>query len=116
MLFFAGLLFSALGSACILGFVYFVIEKVSPPPPLVPNSMRIRIPRCILIKISTLYAFSGVLVALSLDQNRVLCHLQDPIKGITLLFSLVYYFFFSRKSKIYVCSKEKNRSKIIINI
>ncbi|KAF7400518.1 hypothetical protein HZH66_005702 [Vespula vulgaris] len=51
---YTGLLFSALGSACILGFVYFVIEKVSPPPPLVPNSMRIRIPRCILIKISTL--------------------------------------------------------------
>ncbi|XP_047351902.1 uncharacterized protein LOC124949974 isoform X1 [Vespa velutina] len=94
---YTGLLFSALGSACILGFVYVVMEKVSPPPPLVPNSMRIRIPRCILIKISTLYALSGILVALSLDQNRVLCHLQDPIKGITLLFSLVYYFFFSRK-------------------
>ncbi|XP_047351908.1 uncharacterized protein LOC124949974 isoform X2 [Vespa velutina] len=55
---YTGLLFSALGSACILGFVYVVMEKVSPPPPLVPNSMRIRIPRCILIKISTLYALS----------------------------------------------------------
>ncbi|XP_020289576.1 uncharacterized protein LOC109857556 isoform X3 [Pseudomyrmex gracilis] len=94
---YTGLLFTALFSACILGVVYFVVDKVSPPPPLVPNSMRVRIPRCGLIKISTVYALSGILVTLSLDQKRVLCHLQDPIKGITLVFSLVYYFFFCRK-------------------
>ncbi|XP_025261758.1 uncharacterized protein LOC105258715 isoform X1 [Camponotus floridanus] len=94
---YTGLLFTALCSACILGMVYFVADKVSPPPPLIPNSMRVRISRCGLIKISTLYALSGILVTLSLDRNRVLCHLQDPIKGITLVFSLVYYFFFCRK-------------------
>ncbi|XP_066600836.1 uncharacterized protein [Prorops nasuta] len=94
---YTGLMFSALGSACLLGVVYFIVERISPPPALIPNSVRIRIPRCTLIKISTLYALSGILVTLSLDQNRVLCHLQDPIKGITLVFSLVYYFFFCRK-------------------
>jgi hypothetical protein len=61
--------------------------------------MRVKIPRCGLIKLSTLYALSGILVSLSLDRNRVLCHLQDPIKSITLVFSLVYYFFFCRKSE-----------------
>ncbi|KAG7212621.1 hypothetical protein KM043_012910 [Ampulex compressa] len=94
---YTGLLFTAFSSACILGIVYFIVERVSPPPALVPNSMRIKIPRCALVKISTLYALAGVLVTLSLDKNRVLCHLQDPIKGITLVFSLVYYFFFCRK-------------------
>ena len=97
----AGLLFTALCSACILGLVYFVVDRVSPPPPLIPNSMRIKIPRCGLIKISTLYALSGILITLSLDRNRVLCHLQDPIKGITLVFSLVYYFFFCQKSECF---------------
>lgn len=95
----AGLLFTALCSACILGMVYFVVDRVSPPPPLIPNSMRVKIPRCGLIKLSTLYALSGILVTLSLDRHRVLCHLQDPIKSITLVFSLVYYFFFCRKSE-----------------
>jgi len=94
-----GLLFTALCSACILGLVYFIVDRVSPPPALIPNSMRVKIPRCGLIKLSTLYALSGILVSLSLDRNRVLCHLQDPIKSITLVFSLVYYFFFCRKSE-----------------
>ena len=99
LVFFQGLLFVAFSAASILGFVHFVAEKVSPPPPLIPNSMRITIPHCSLLKMSAVYAISGILVTLSLDQNRVLCHLQDPIKGITLVFSLVYYFFFCRKSK-----------------
>ncbi|KAL1490387.1 hypothetical protein ABEB36_013094 [Hypothenemus hampei] len=30
------------------------------------------------------------------DRNRVLCHLQDPIKGIVLVIALLYYFFFCR--------------------
>lgn len=61
--------------------------------------MRIRIPRFSLLKISSVYALSGIVVTLCLDRDRVLCHLQDPIKGIALVFSLVYYFFFCRKSK-----------------
>ncbi|KAK0167197.1 hypothetical protein PV327_004626 [Microctonus hyperodae] len=94
---YTGLLFIATLSTIILGFVCLIAEKISPPPALIPNSMRIRIPRCSLVKISCFYALTGILVTLSLDQNRVLCHLQDPIKGITLVFSLVYYFFFCRK-------------------
>ncbi|KAF7987645.1 hypothetical protein HCN44_003508 [Aphidius gifuensis] len=94
---YAGLLFTAFSMTCILGVICFIVEKISPPPALIPNSMRIKIPRCSLVKISVIYAFAGILMNLSLDQNRVLCHLQDPIKGITLVFSLVYYFIFSRK-------------------
>ncbi|XP_034941222.1 uncharacterized protein [Chelonus insularis] len=94
---YTGLLFIAFLSTCILGFIFLVVERISPPPTLVPNSLKIKIPRCSLIKISSFYALAGILVTLSLDQNRVLCHLQDPIKGITLVFSLVYYFFFCRK-------------------
>lgn len=94
---YTGLLFTALSSVCILGAICFIVSRVSPPPALIPNSMRIKIPRCALIKVSTIYALSGILITLALDQDRVLCHLQDPIKGIILVFSLVYYFFFCRK-------------------
>ncbi|XP_074097035.1 uncharacterized protein LOC141526128 [Cotesia typhae] len=94
---YTGLLFIAFLSTCIFGLMTIIGEKVSPPPTLIPNSLKIKIPRCSLVKISCFYALSGILVTLSLDQNRVLCHLQDPIKGITLVFSLVYYFFFCRK-------------------
>jgi hypothetical protein len=38
------------------------------------------------------------LVMLSLERKKVMCHLQDPLKGTVLLFALVYYFFFCRKS------------------
>ncbi|XP_076237116.1 uncharacterized protein LOC143180940 [Calliopsis andreniformis] len=94
---YTGLLFTAFFSTCILGIICFIAGRVSPPPALIPNSMRIKIPRCALLKVSCIYAFSGILATLALDKNRVLCHLQDPIKGITLVFSLVYYFFFCRK-------------------
>lgn len=94
---YTGLLFTALTSTCALGIICFIVARVSPPPALIPNSMRVRIPGCTLLKISSVYALSGILVTLSLDQDRVLCHLQDPIKGVALVFSLVYYFFFCRK-------------------
>ncbi|XP_048269299.1 uncharacterized protein LOC126925938 [Bombus affinis] len=94
---YTGLLFTAFCSAFILGIICFIAGRVSPPPALIPNSMRIKIPRCALLKISLIYALSGIVITLCLDRDRVLCHLQDPIKGITLVFSLVYYFFFCRK-------------------
>ncbi|XP_043271534.1 uncharacterized protein [Venturia canescens] len=94
---YAGLLFISFSAVCILGLAYFVVERISPPPPLVPNSMRVKISRSSLLKMSGIYALAGILGTLPLDQDRVLCHLQDPIKGITLVFSLVYYFFFCRK-------------------
>lgn len=52
-----------------------------------------------MLKIGIIYALSGFMVVYSVDRKRVMCHLQDPIKGIVLVFSLVYYFFFCRKSK-----------------
>ena len=100
----SALLFTAFGSVCILAVVCFVKERVSPSPIPIPCSNRIDIPRNVLLKISLLYATSGILIGLSLDQNRVLCHLQDPIKGIILVFSLIYYFFFCRKSKSIILS------------
>lgn len=98
-LWFLGLLFVALGSVIVLGVICIFAERVSPSPDLVPNSLKVRVPHIALFKISSLYALAGILVTLSLDEERVLCHLQDPIKGIVLVFSLVYYFFFCRKSK-----------------
>lgn len=94
---YTGLLFTAFFSAFILGIVCFIWGRIYPLPALIPNSLRIKIPRCALLKISLIYAFSGIVITLSMDRDRVLCHLQDPIKGITLVFSLVYYFFFCRK-------------------
>lgn len=47
--------------------------------------------------LSAVYFTSGFLTIYSLDRKRVLCHLQDPIKGIVLIFSLLFYFFFCKK-------------------
>ncbi|XP_046424130.1 uncharacterized protein LOC124181530 [Neodiprion fabricii] len=94
---YTGLLFTSISSTLLLGVATFVVGRVSPPPPMVPNSMKVRIPRCSMTKIGAVYALTGIFLTLSLDQNRVLCHVQDPVKAITLFFSLVYYFFFGRK-------------------
>lgn len=50
-----------------------------------------------LLNIGIMYGLSGFMVVYAVDRKRVMCHLQDPIKGIVLVFSLVYYFFFCRK-------------------
>ncbi|XP_048516158.1 uncharacterized protein LOC105691561 isoform X2 [Athalia rosae] len=94
---YTGLLFTSATTVVVLGVLSFVVRRVSPPPAMIPNSMRIRIPRCSMAKIGGVYALTGIFLTLSLDQNRVLCHVQDPVKAITLFFSLVYYFFFCRK-------------------
>ncbi|XP_066143297.1 uncharacterized protein [Euwallacea fornicatus] len=49
-----------------------------------------------LLQIASLYVSFSYLYLYALDRNRVLCHLQDPIKGIVLVFALLYYFFFCR--------------------
>ncbi|XP_065164912.1 uncharacterized protein [Atheta coriaria] len=46
---------------------------------------------------AVLLAASGFLIVYALDKKRVLCHLQDPMKGLLLVFSLIYYFFFCKK-------------------
>ncbi|KAJ8981709.1 hypothetical protein NQ317_003774, partial [Molorchus minor] len=50
-----------------------------------------------LITLSVVYFICAFMIVYALDRKRVLCHLQDPIKGIVLVFSLLYYFFFCRK-------------------
>lgn len=51
------------------------------------------------VQISLVYAVSGFMVIYALDRKRVMCHIQDAIKGTVLVFSLLYYFFFCRKCK-----------------
>lgn len=53
-----------------------------------------------MIIMTFVYFLCGMMIIYSLDRKRVLCHLQDPIKGIVLVFSLLYYFFFCRKCKL----------------
>ncbi|CAG9854085.1 unnamed protein product [Phyllotreta striolata] len=50
-----------------------------------------------LLQLSLVYFSSAFMIIYALDRKRVVCHLQDPIKGIVLVFSLLYYFFFCRK-------------------
>ncbi|KAG5894568.1 hypothetical protein JTB14_021550 [Gonioctena quinquepunctata] len=50
-----------------------------------------------LLQLSVVYFLGGSMIVYALDRKRVICHLQDPIKGIVLVFSLLYYFFFCRK-------------------
>lgn len=50
-----------------------------------------------LIVLSFLYTSSIFLIIYAVDRKRVMCHLQDPMKGTILVFSLLYYFIFCRK-------------------
>lgn len=49
-----------------------------------------------LIKLSGIYLLCGLIYFYATDRNKVVCHLQDPLKGIIVVFSLLYYFFFCR--------------------
>ncbi|XP_021930644.1 uncharacterized protein LOC110835079 isoform X2 [Zootermopsis nevadensis] len=49
------------------------------------------------LRTGVIYGLSCFLVIYSLERKKVVCHLQDPIKMIVLIFSLFYYFFFCRK-------------------
>lgn len=52
-----------------------------------------------LLQLSGVYFICAFFVIYALDRKRVVCHLQDPMKGIVLVFSLLYYFFFCKKCK-----------------
>lgn len=52
-----------------------------------------------LFQLSGVYFVCAFMIVFALDRKRVICHLQDPVKGIVLVFSLLYYFFFCRKCK-----------------
>lgn len=53
-----------------------------------------------ILEFGVLYSLSGFMVVYAVDRKRVLCHIQDPIKGVVLIFSLLYYFFFCKKCKL----------------
>ncbi|XP_017782880.1 PREDICTED: uncharacterized protein LOC108567119 [Nicrophorus vespilloides] len=50
-----------------------------------------------LVATSLIYVSSGFIIIYAVDRKKVMCHLQDPIKGLVLVFSLIYYFFFCKK-------------------
>lgn len=52
-----------------------------------------------LFKVSFLYTLSAFFIIYANSEKKVMCHLQDPIKGIVLVFSLIFYFFFCTKRK-----------------
>lgn len=54
-----------------------------------------------LFRLSCFYAGFVYLYLYAVDRNRVMCHLQDPIKGIILVLALLYYFFFCRNCKLF---------------
>lgn len=52
-----------------------------------------------ILEIGIVYGLSGFMVVYAVDRKRVVCHIQDPVKGVILIFSLLYYFFFCRRCK-----------------
>lgn len=52
-----------------------------------------------LLSLDLVYFMSIFMMIYALDRKRVVCHLQDPVKGVVLVFSLLFYFFFCRKRK-----------------
>ena len=52
-----------------------------------------------LVLASMVYTLAGFMVVYAVDRKRVMCHIQDPVKGLVLVFSLINYFLFSKKSK-----------------
>lgn len=64
-----------------------------------PSIWRCPIELAYVIELSVILGLGTMLIMYALADKRVMCHLQDPIKGILLVFSLMYYFFFCRKCK-----------------
>ncbi|KAF4521051.1 hypothetical protein B566_EDAN008123 [Ephemera danica] len=58
---------------------------------------QVNIPCLRVLRIGVLKGMAGAIVLFSVDRKRVLCHLQDPILGICLAFSLSFYFLFCEK-------------------
>lgn len=54
-----------------------------------------------LVTISSCAGVAGTLCIIC-SYQRVPCHLQDPLKGAALVYSLVFYFFFCRKGMYFL--------------
>lgn len=55
-----------------------------------------------ILKVSFLLSIGSIAIFWFMDGNYVRCHLEDPLKGSCLVFSLFFYYTFSRKSKLYL--------------
>lgn len=95
---FTGLLFSSTTVFLIL-FIACVIAKLFVAKYNVIKIWKLPLRLVDLTKLCVVYTISGFIVVYALDRKRVLCHLQDPIKGTILVFSLFYYFLFCKKRK-----------------
>lgn len=52
-----------------------------------------------LLAATGIYGGSCFFVVFGMGRNKVMCHIQDPLKSLTLVFSLIFYFLFCRKRK-----------------
>ncbi len=62
------------------------------------NGLKLQISLSRLVTISTLCGIAGTICTVC-SYQRVPCHLQDPLKGFTLAFAILFYFFFCKKGK-----------------
>jgi len=52
-----------------------------------------------LLKLSFLFVTGSVIFTWLTDESLVSCHLQDPLKGCAVVFTLLFYFIFAKKRK-----------------
>ncbi|XP_063913507.1 uncharacterized protein LOC135130111 isoform X1 [Zophobas morio] len=64
-----------------------------------------------LFKITLIYFSCAAALAYALDQKRVDCHFQDPMKALVLLFAFLYYFFVCER---FMCLRRIFSTTIII--
>ncbi|XP_022908214.2 uncharacterized protein [Onthophagus taurus] len=88
--------FTSIATCVLIAFITFSTRRFCPKikninlckPPLGWSKM---------ILMLMIYLLMGFMIVFAVDRKRVMCHLQDPIKGVVLVFSLVNYFFFCQK-------------------
>lgn len=57
-----------------------------------------------ILKVSFFLSAGSISIFWLIDGNYVKCHLEDPLKGCAIVFSLLFYYVFSRKSKFHSLS------------
>lgn len=63
----------------------------------VSSGLQLCLPK--VFKISILFSVGSIIIFWLIDGHYVSCHLQDPLKGCAIVFALLFYYIFSRKSK-----------------
>lgn len=62
-----------------------------------PSRHRFCLPN--IFKIGGSFSAGSIIIFWLIDGNYVSCHLQDPLKGCAVVFSLLFYFILSKRSK-----------------